>query len=151
VQTELLAMNAMMSPPNDLPHLRIKPPSDLTGVDNGGRVWSEVGQDPCDGVPGWMPGLIQDGVMNDPDYPANVTDWKPYRLRGLAIYDAWGREVLYSIGSNGAMRLTSAGHDGVFKWLAGSNLIYDTPANARVARVDDHEGSSDNVGLDVDQ
>jgi hypothetical protein len=151
VQSELLAMQALSSPPNDLPRYRIKPPTDLNGSDNAGRVWSEVGQDPCDGRASWAPGLIQDGYMDDPDYAPGITDWKPYRLRGLAIYDAWGREVLYNITTGGALCLTSAGRDGVFKWLPGSNMIFDTPANGSVAIGDDRDGASDNVALDVAQ
>jgi prepilin-type N-terminal cleavage/methylation domain-containing protein len=81
----------------------------------------------------WRAGTVNDGV------------WKRYRLRGTAIYDAWGREVLCSIGANDAIRLESAGYDGVFKWNPGADTIYQTNPLDTTSSGDDRDGSTDNV------
>lgn len=82
----------------------------------------------------WKSGFVLDGGI-----------WRRYRLRGTAVYDAWGNEILFSIAANGAVRLESAGPDGVFRWLPGVDRIYQTAANATVAAGDDKDGSLDNI------
>ena len=86
--------------------------------------------------PAFKPGFIQvDGT------------WQRYRIRGTALYDSWGTEILYSVTSAGAVRLESAGRDGVFRWrpaaggggYALSDLLVD-PSGER-------DGTLDNLSL----
>ncbi len=108
-------------------------------------------------VANWKPGCIslQGGVLtvNDTDVGGGtwiVTTpgggkWLHYRLPGLAIYDAWGVEILYSISSQGGIRLMSAGADGVFQFQPGpTNLINSTDPEMGPSG-GDKDGSKDNV------
>jgi prepilin-type N-terminal cleavage/methylation domain-containing protein len=83
---------------------------------------------------GWKPGFVLDGGT-----------WKRYRLRGTALYDAWGNEILCSIQVNDAVRVESAGRDGVFRWHPGADGKYQTAANDPVPAGDDRDGERDNV------
>ena len=75
----------------------------------------------------------------------NGSAWVGYRLRGLALYDAWGRELLVSIDAAGAVTVTSAGPDGVFRWHPGDDGVFQTaPADAAPSG-DDRDGSLDNI------
>ena len=65
--------------------------------------------------PHWKPGYIP--VSNGGG--ANVTldsvtssRWVRYRLAGLAVYDAWGNELMTVTGANNSYRVISAGADG---------------------------------------
>lgn len=117
-------------------------PVDDTRLLIGGRIWSDqlVNSDR------WEPGLVQD------------TDnrWKSYRLRGMALYDGWGREILVTPDGDGGLKsVRSAGRDGVFRFNPGSHVpgesIYDTKAwdAAPAANTDanrrDRDGSTDNI------
>lgn len=82
----------------------------------------------------WQPGLVFSGGT-----------WVPYRLRGTALYDRWGRELLYTIDAKGAVRVSSAGPDGVFRWHPGSDGVYATAAAADTPSGDDRDGSRDNI------
>ncbi len=82
----------------------------------------------------WKPGFFRDGGV-----------WKRYRLRGPAVYDAWGSELLLSQGAGGAMRIESAGPDGVFRIRPGANGQIDTPAGSDAPTGDDRAGSTDNL------
>ena len=83
--------------------------------------------------PYWLPGHVQAG------------GWRRYRLRGTALYDSYGTEILYSVTNNGAIRLECAGRDGLFLWKPGaagyafSDLLGEPPA--------DRNASVDNVTL----
>jgi prepilin-type N-terminal cleavage/methylation domain-containing protein len=72
-------------------------------------------------------------------------NWTPYRLRGPALYDAWGREILAYLASNGSLVFESAGKDGVFRWNPGGDAVFETDASADVAGGDDYDGSRDNL------
>jgi prepilin-type N-terminal cleavage/methylation domain-containing protein len=85
----------------------------------------------------WQPGAVRDAEGA----------WKSYRLRGPAVYDAWGHEVLCWRGDNGAVRLESAGADGVFRWHPGADGAYATAPTDEQATGDDRPGWSDNVIL----
>ncbi|TVR43058.1 MAG: type II secretion system protein [Planctomycetota bacterium] len=88
----------------------------------------------------WEPGFVRDPTDNL---------WKRYRIRGLAIYDSWGREILYSLSPSGVIRLMSAGPDGVFARHPGNNGVFDGPANQPPSG-DDQDGWNDNIFLVTD-
>jgi len=122
--TELSRLNALSTPPDDLPEHFVA----------SARAWSK-------GTPiasRFRPGHLRDGGT-----------WKPYRLRGLAIYDAWGVEVLCSILSDGVVRLVSAGPDGAMRWLPGNGTDYATAPEADAPSGNDSDASRDNVALVV--
>jgi type II secretory pathway pseudopilin PulG len=133
IRSELESLKALRSPPDDDAANRIHLPTALgSGADDAGRVWSA---EPLTGNDLWKPGLIQDG------HP----DWKPYQLRGLAIYDAWGREILCSFSQTGGMILQSAGADGCMRWHPGVDAVYQTNADDGVASGDDRDATFDNI------
>ncbi|MBA3683849.1 MAG: type II secretion system protein [Planctomycetes bacterium] len=132
--TELAKMGALYAPPDD-------DPAKLHAY---GRVWSEVPLTTT-GQASWKPGFL-----NDPQrVPPNQPSWKRYRLRGLAIYDAWKVEILCSVSESGAVRLESAGKDGVFRWDPGQNFVLDTEPFAASPAIDDRDGARDNVVSNV--
>ncbi|MBA3848192.1 MAG: hypothetical protein H0X45_16295, partial [Planctomycetes bacterium] len=88
-------------------------------------------------VPAWKSGHVRDGA------------WQPYRLRGAAIYDAWGVEILISLAVNGGLRVESAGADGVFRWHPGADGEYATAAHADEPAGDDRDGARDNLGAAI--
>jgi prepilin-type N-terminal cleavage/methylation domain-containing protein len=71
--------------------------------------------------------------------------WKPYHLRGTAIYDAWGHEVIFYTNNNGSMSLMSAGVDGYFCWNPGSDMNFDTQPGSTIPVNDDIDASRDNI------
>ncbi|GEM_PF-3287490 len=77
--------------------------------------------------------------------------WVHYRLPGLAIYDAWGVEVLYTISSQGGIRLMSAGADGAFQYNPGPNHILDSSDPEASPSGDDTDGSKDNIVQRVEE
>jgi prepilin-type N-terminal cleavage/methylation domain-containing protein len=96
----------------------------------------------------WKPGYIKHGSGGGPVY-------KEYRLPGLAVYDAWGHEILYSISPKGGVRLISAGADGVLKFNPGANHVLDTtlitPKPLTTTPTgDDTDGAKDNVAQEVE-
>jgi hypothetical protein len=71
---------------------------------------------------------------------------RPYLLPGPVIVDAWGRELLYQTGTDGQVKLTSAGPDGYFVWAPsglGNTLV--TAANATSAAAGDQAAFTDNL------
>jgi hypothetical protein len=110
----------------------------FAGLSDGGipimnqRVW-QANSSPE--APAWRPGHVKDGLA-----------WKRYRLRGTAVYDAWGNEIIFSIGANEAVRLESAGADGVFCMHPGLDGIYQSKAACLEAEGDDRDGRRDNIG-----
>ncbi len=56
----------------------------------------------------WGPASVK-GLRTPP-----LTGGVRYQIRGLALYDVWGREVMYSLSRDGHPRLESAGPDGFF-------------------------------------
>jgi prepilin-type N-terminal cleavage/methylation domain-containing protein len=96
----------------------------------GGRLYQGSGPTAA----AWQPGLV-----------ASSGSWVPYRLRGTALYDRWGRELTYAIDAKGGVRVSSAGPDGVFRWLPGADGTYATAATADTPSGDDRDGSRDNI------
>nr|MBA3686497.1 hypothetical protein [Planctomycetota bacterium] len=70
----------------------------------------------------WEPGFVYAAA------PAPAT-WRSFRLRGAALYDAWGTEVLVYDTGKGYAAL-SAGRDQVFRWDIGANGTIETDPNA---------------------
>ncbi|MBA3708231.1 MAG: type II secretion system protein [Planctomycetes bacterium] len=99
----------------------------------GGRLWTPNGGLKRT-VPLWEPGYVKDAGA-----------WKRYRLRGTALYDAWGDEILVSLLSNDAYRIESAGRDGVVRWSPGIDGIYQTQPSDTSPSGDDRDGTLDNV------
>jgi len=64
----------------------------------------------------WKHGCFRD--------PTAGNTWRSYRLPGLALYDAWNQELLYSISSTGRAILASAGKDGSFVIAPGDDHEY---------------------------
>lgn len=64
----------------------------------------------------WAPGRVLDPDDNT---------WKPVLIRGPALYDAWGGEILIDY-QQGTWRLQSAGRDGAFVIHPGDNKTLDT-------------------------
>ncbi|MDA3961305.1 MAG: type II secretion system protein [Planctomycetota bacterium] len=116
----------------------------VSSPDTGGRIcndrlWSR--QAGAASSEPWAPGRVYDAS-------AGEQGWKDAALPGQALYDAWGREILYSL-ANGQVRLLSAGADGVFAVDPGLDLVYD-PATDPVTGTfagDDRDGRRDNLGL----
>jgi prepilin-type N-terminal cleavage/methylation domain-containing protein len=108
-------------------------------------------------VPNWQPGCLSMAggtpTINDSDPGGggwSITapgggSWLHYRLPGLAIYDAWKVEVLYTISAQGGVRLMSAGADGVFQFNPGVNHILDSTDPEMGPSGDDQDGSKDNL------
>ena len=130
---ELAKLGALFAPEDDPLHRHAY-----------GRVWCEQPRTGS-GEP-----LFKPGRFNDPErVPLSSPSWKRYRLRGLAIYDAWGVEIICSTAANGAVRLMSAGKDGAFRWDPGLNGALETDAWATGPAGDDKDGSRDNVVSNV--
>lgn len=91
----------------------------------------------------WKPGCIS--ITGTAIMSGAGSKWVRYRLPGLALYDAWEREILCTVTRNGDLRLWSAGADGVFAFEPGKNHKLDStnPIAARVA--DDQDGAPDNI------
>jgi len=124
--SELAKLGALFTPPDD------------TGLLAFGRVW---GDPKIVELKHWKPGMI-----NDPARSGAATQaWRAYRLRGLAVYDAWGVEVLASVSSSGAWRILSAGADGTYRWHPSNDNVLDTDAFATSPAGDDRDGARDNV------
>jgi prepilin-type N-terminal cleavage/methylation domain-containing protein len=86
----------------------------------------------------FAPGHLRDGAV-----------WRRYRLRGPALYDAWGGEILVSALGNGGWRVESAGRDGCFRWHPGPDGVFQTAVDATSAAGDDRDASSDNISAQV--
>lgn len=134
-RSELARLGALRAPPDDLAAARIRD----------GRVWSPQGQG-ATGDERWKPGRVRDGSLS-----GGKPNWKEYRLRGLAITDAWGIELLYSVDAAGALRLMSPGADGVFHIAPGDDHLIDSDLAAWPLAVDarDRDGQRDNLVVGV--
>lgn len=61
----------------------------------------------------WKPGYIPvSGTATKSLDATTGSTWVRYRLAGLAVYDAWGNELLTTTGANNSYRVISAGQDG---------------------------------------
>ncbi|MFM2089762.1 MAG: hypothetical protein RLZZ127_251 [Planctomycetota bacterium] len=64
--------------------------------------------------------------------PPTLSDGTPYMLRGLALYDGWGREILYEPGADGrSYLLLSAGRDGSFAQAGFDGATFDNITDGR--------------------
>ncbi len=102
----------------------------------GGRVW--IPPEAAGASSAW-----KGSTFTNPD----TSSRSGYRLRGIAIYDAWGREILYSLTGNGVICLTSSGPDGFFRVNPGHNATIETAADATTFSGDDLDAGHDNVQL----
>ncbi|HEX3134695.1 MAG TPA: hypothetical protein VHX44_14085, partial [Planctomycetota bacterium] len=99
----------------------------------------------------WKPGRIpvSGTAVKILDRPASAT-WVRYRLAGLAVYDAWGTELMTVSRANGGFNVMSAGLDGALAVAPGTDNTLDTdlvgdllgplPIDAR-----DLDGAKDNL------
>lgn len=132
--SELAKLGALFTPPDDDPDKRHA----------WGRVWCAETR-AAGGAGAWKAGML-----DDPQRPQPATHaWKRYRLRGLAIYDAWGIEVIATTSASGALRLGSAGRDGAFRVDPGPDGAIATDAWAEAPAGDDRDGAIDNVMANV--
>ncbi len=115
--SELRILKALLEPPDD-------DPANLA-LDN--RVWSPA------------------SLRSSTTAPGNTASIGHYRLRGLALHDAWGREVLVSTTPEGDIRLLSAGRDGFFALHPGPDLVFATAAQDPLTTGDDRDGRADNI------
>lgn len=61
----------------------------------------------------WKPGYIPVSGTTTMTLDAPTgSKWVRYRLAGLAVYDAWGNELMTTTGANNSYRVISAGQDG---------------------------------------
>ena len=118
---------------DELAGLGVVDQAPATGTILGGRLHSEQ---PGVSEKDYQPGRVRDGTNG----------WKDYRLPGLAITDAWGREVLYTL-HDGQIALLSAGEDGVFAIDPGKDRAYDPTTDPLTGTLggDDRDGTQDNV------
>ncbi|MBA3685089.1 MAG: type II secretion system protein [Planctomycetes bacterium] len=93
------------------------------------------------GATRWKRGHVADGI-HPTEAPAK--NWKPYRLPGLAVVDAWGTELLYGVSDTGVLSVTSAGADGAFAIDPGKNGMLETGIGA-TPQGDDSDGRTDNI------
>lgn len=171
LQEELRQLRGLRAPPDDQRLLLSGPPTpagtagqavdnaaiqygsrpegyrDVPAVADNPRVWSD---DP--GTVTWEPGRIR---VSDQNLLEGDGRWRTYLLRGPAIYDAWGREILYARTAEGGTYLISAGEDGCFAIVPGlvdanGASIFATDVSAGydgVPVAPDRDGTTDNVVL----
>lgn len=77
--------------------------------------------------------------------------WRRYRLRGPALYDSWGGEILVWRTAAGGWGIESAGRDGCFRWHPGADGTYQTDVTADTPSGDDRDASRDNLGARIVQ
>lgn len=108
------------------------------------RVWSDGV-----GTPTWEPGRIRASLDGS-------GSWVSYRLRGLALYDAWGTELLYMRKPDGTPIVISAGRDRCFALVPGlrdangASIFATSLANGLAGGpvAPDRDGRQDNISLD---
>jgi hypothetical protein len=127
----------------------LRQPANDTALIWGNRLWSGA----------TAGGAYQPGMVN-------VGGWRPYQLRGLALYDAWEREILVSQGADQRLRVLSAGKDGCLRIDPGANKTYQSTTFTRRMLAwcttwaatsrgkglsgDDQDGSRDNLSIGVE-
>jgi hypothetical protein len=124
------------------------PHNDADGRPDGAplaRVYSDAAGDGSAAVSTtWKPGCIRHGGTGAAPL------YRRYRLPGLAVYDAWGRELLYSTTASGGLHLLSAGADGVLVFDPGADHVLDTTdPRAAAPAGDDLDGTKDNISGDA--
>jgi prepilin-type N-terminal cleavage/methylation domain-containing protein len=77
----------------------------------------------------WKPGFIPVSSGSGPFLSldsASGSRWVRYRLAGLAVYDAWGNELMTVTGANNSYQVISAGADGALAIDPGQDRRLDT-------------------------
>lgn len=121
--SELVALGGLRSPPREFIH----PIGNVVASSAVGSPGSEK----------WLPDHLQAGF-----YGGNPC-WRHYRIPGVALYDAWGTEILYSVGSGG-LTVVSAGPDRCFRWNPEADGMLATAADADAPAPGDKDGARDN-------
>lgn len=80
--------------------------------------------------------------------------WSTWRLRNLALYDGWGRELLIWQDAGGGFNVMSAGRDGSFRWLpkttTSSGATFSTKPWDTNASGGEKDARTDNVQVGSD-
>jgi prepilin-type N-terminal cleavage/methylation domain-containing protein len=100
----------------------------------------------------WKPGFIPlstGGSIRSLD-TVDATTWGRYRLAGLAVYDAWGNELMTVTGANNSYRVISAGADGALAVDPGKDNKIDTTLSGDMREklplsAKDNDGAKDNL------
>jgi prepilin-type N-terminal cleavage/methylation domain-containing protein len=99
----------------------------------------------------WKPGYIpvSGTTKMSLDVPTG-SKWVRYRLAGLAVYDAWGNELLTTTGANNSYRVISAGQDGALAIDPSKDNSIDTDieidTNGKLKiNEKDKDGAKDNL------
>jgi prepilin-type N-terminal cleavage/methylation domain-containing protein len=102
----------------------------------------------------WKPGYIPVTSGSGPNLSLDSVSssrWVRYRLAGLAVYDAWGNELMTVTGTNNSYRVISAGADGALAIDPGKDNKIDTLTISldgdKKLTIDpkDKDGSKDNL------
>ena len=103
----------------------------------------------------WFAGSVvatPDPPTLDPYLPK--TFWSTWRLRNLALYDGWGRELLVWQDAGGGFNVMSAGRDGSFRWLpmssSQSGATFTTKPWDTTASGGDKDAWGDNIQVGSD-
>ncbi len=107
-----------------------------------GRLRRNEADGGASGFSQWFPGTVNSEASGD---------WISYRLRGPAIVDAWGREVLIARNSDGAFHLVSLGLDGSYKWVPGNDGIMSSTASMSAPDGDDESADFDNILVGMEE
>ena len=129
---ELAALKALYRAdptlPEDVNAFRIPVEERAIGGVREGLVYTDAdaGAPPAKVEDRWKPGRIPVSGSGTRRIDAASSTWVRYRLGGLAVYDAWGTELMTLVGGNGSHRIISAGPDGVLAVAPGDNHRLDT-------------------------
>lgn len=134
VQSQLAALKAIYNAdpalPTDVNDFRIPVEARTVGAMTEALVYTNygatAGNESNKAEPQWKPGRIpvSGGAVKSLD-KASAT-WVRYRLAGLAVYDAWGNELMTVPVGNDTYRVISAGLDGVLAVAPGTDSTLDT-------------------------
>jgi prepilin-type N-terminal cleavage/methylation domain-containing protein len=158
-QSELASLKAIYNAdptlPEDLNDFRAPVEQRTFGGLKEGLVYSNrgtgKGQEYTKEEAHWKPGYIPvTGTTTlSLTAPASGT-WVRYRLAGLAVYDAWGVELMTVTGANNSYRVLSAGQDGALavdpdkNYTIETEIDVDTDSNLKI-NAKDRDGSKDNL------
>lgn len=99
----------------------------------------------------WKPGYIPVSGTTTMTLDAPTgSKWVRYRLAGLAVYDAWGNELLTTTGANNSYRVISAGQDGAMAIdpsqdnSIDTDIEIDTEGKLKINEKD-KDGAKDNL------
>lgn len=99
----------------------------------------------------WKPGYIPVAGTTTMTLDAPTgSKWVRYRLAGLAVYDAWGNELMTTTGSNNSYRVISAGQDGALAVdpskdnTIDTDIAIDTNGKLKINEKD-KDGTKDNL------